>query len=83
MDLYLIVFGAAAIFFLAYKTYEFSLVDFEKVYTHFGRDYVKTLEWFKGLEKEKDPEDGKVQPVNIALFVKIIEDARKSRGLPV
>ena len=36
-----------------------------------------------GIEKEMDPEDGKVQPVNIALFVKIIEDARKSRGLPV
>lgn len=43
-------------YLLAYKTYEFSLVDFEKVYTHFGRDYVKTLEWLKGLGKEKDPE---------------------------
>lgn len=41
---------------LAYKTYEYSLDDFEKVYAHFGRDYRKTLEWMKGLEKQKDPE---------------------------
>ncbi|MBX3022825.1 MAG: aminopeptidase [Bdellovibrionales bacterium] len=41
---------------LAYKTYEFSLADFEKVYEHFGRDFRKTLEWMKGLEKEKNPE---------------------------
>lgn len=41
---------------LAYKTYEYSLDDFDKLYTHFGRDYGKTLEWLKGLEKEKNPE---------------------------
>lgn len=37
------------------------------------------------IDKRKDADgDGSgVQPVNIALFVRIIEDARKSRGLPV
>lgn len=43
-------------YLLAYKTYEFSLADFAKIYDHFGHDYRKTLDWFKGLEKEKNPE---------------------------
>jgi predicted aminopeptidase len=42
---------------LAYKTYEYSLEDFEKLYKHFGNDYGKTLEWLKGLEKDKHPEE--------------------------
>ena len=62
---------------------------FEKMVESNVPDHEAQVKWWDrgamllGIEKEKDPEDGKVQPVNIALFVKIIEDARKSRGLPV
>ncbi len=41
---------------LAYRTYEYSLDDFEKVWKFCGEDFGKTLEWLKGLEKEKNPE---------------------------
>lgn len=41
---------------LAYKTYEYSLEDFEKVWKANGEDFGKTLEWLKGLKKEKNPE---------------------------
>ena len=42
---------------LAYRTYEYSLDDFARVYDHFGRDYRKTLEWLKGLERDPHPEE--------------------------
>lgn len=42
---------------LAYRTYEYSLEDFEKLHRHFGGDYVKTLEWLKGLKNERNPEE--------------------------
>lgn len=41
---------------LAYRTYEYSLDDFEKVWKFCGEDFGKALEWLKGLEKEKNPE---------------------------
>jgi predicted aminopeptidase len=41
---------------LAYSTYEYSLEDFDKVWKFNGEDFGRTLEWLKGLEKEKSPE---------------------------
>ena len=41
---------------LAYQTYEHSLVDFDKLFEHFGGDFKKTLEWLKGLANEKKPD---------------------------
>lgn len=41
---------------LAYKTYEYSLDDFEKLYSHFGNDFRKTMEWLKTLKNEENPD---------------------------
>lgn len=41
---------------LAYRTYEYSLEDFEKLHSHFGRDFGKTLEWLMSLKSEKKPD---------------------------
>ena len=41
---------------LAYRTYEYSLADFEKLYAHFKGDFTQTLDWLKGLEKVENPE---------------------------
>lgn len=41
---------------LAYRTYEYSLSDFEKLYEKMGRDYIKTLEWLKTLNGTKNPD---------------------------
>ncbi len=41
---------------LAYRTYEYSLDDFDKLHTHFGGDFGKTLEWLKSLDGEKKPD---------------------------
>jgi predicted aminopeptidase len=43
-------------YLLAYRTYEYSLDDFAKLYDKMGHDFHKTIEWMKGLEKAKDPE---------------------------
>ncbi len=40
---------------LAYKTYEYSMADFEKLWNHFGADFRRTLDWLKDLKKSKDP----------------------------
>ncbi len=40
---------------LAYQTYEYSLEDFEKLYTRFNRDFAKTFEWLKTLKDEEKP----------------------------
>lgn len=42
---------------LAYRTYEYNLEDFDKVFQHFGGDFKKTLEWFKTLKKADKPEE--------------------------
>lgn len=42
---------------LAYRTYEYSLSDFEKLWSHFGGDFVRTLDWLKSLKNEKKPEE--------------------------
>ncbi len=42
---------------LAYRTYEYSLEDFARLHEKMGRDFKKTLEWLKTLEKEKKPEE--------------------------
>lgn len=42
---------------LAYRTYEYSLSDFENVYTHMNRDFSKTMAYLKTLEETKDPEE--------------------------
>jgi len=41
---------------LAYRTYEYSLEDFEKLYEHFGGDFSKTLAWLKSLKDVKNPD---------------------------
>ena len=41
---------------LAYRTYEYSLEDFDKLHAHFAGDFMQTLEWLKGLKGEKNPE---------------------------
>lgn len=41
---------------LAYKTYEFSLADYQKLFDHFAHDFKKTLDWLKGLEKDPKPD---------------------------
>lgn len=41
---------------LAYRTYEYSLEDFAKLYEKMDRDYKKTLEWLKTLNGAKDPD---------------------------
>jgi predicted aminopeptidase len=41
---------------LAYRTYEYSLEDFQKLFDHFGHDFQKTLAWLKGLEKDHKPD---------------------------
>lgn len=40
---------------LAHQTYVYSLEDFNKAFDRFGRDFKKTLAYFKSLEKSKDP----------------------------
>lgn len=40
---------------LAYRTYEYSLEDFEKLYEHFHQNFNETLTWLKGLEKVDKP----------------------------
>lgn len=40
---------------LAYQTYEYSLEDFQKAYELHGRDFKKTLDYFKSLESSKAP----------------------------
>lgn len=42
---------------LAYRTYEYSLDDFSKLYEKMGRDYKKTLGWLKTLDGEKKPDE--------------------------
>lgn len=41
---------------LAYRTYEYSLEDFDKLLAHFGGDFGKTFDWLKGLKDEKEPD---------------------------
>lgn len=41
---------------LAYRTYEYSLEDFEKLDRHFRGDFGQVLNWLKGLEQEKNPD---------------------------
>ncbi len=41
---------------LAYRTYEYSLSDFEKLYEKMQRDFLKTLEWLKTLDAAKHPD---------------------------
>ncbi len=41
---------------LAYRTYEYELEDFAKLYRHFGGDFHKTLAYLKTLEKSKKPD---------------------------
>jgi predicted aminopeptidase len=41
---------------LAYRTYEYSLEDFARLYARFGGDFGKTLDWLKGLAAKDDPE---------------------------
>lgn len=40
---------------LAHQTYVYSLEDFNRAYDHFGKDFKRTLAYFKTLEKTKDP----------------------------
>lgn len=42
---------------LAYKTYEYSMVDFERLSSHFKGDFKATLAWLKTLERDSKPED--------------------------
>lgn len=41
---------------LAYQTYEYSLVDFQKLFDHFGHDFKQTLNYLKSLEKDPKPD---------------------------
>lgn len=41
---------------LAYKTYEYSLEDFDKLWAMFGGNFGKVMGWLKTLEKDKQPE---------------------------
>ena len=41
---------------LAYKTYEYSLEDFAKLYAIFKNDFFQTMQWLKGLEGDPHPE---------------------------
>lgn len=43
-------------YLLAYRTYEYSLEDFDKLYAKTGHDFQKTMAWLKTLEKSDDPE---------------------------
>ncbi|MGE4132420.1 MAG: aminopeptidase [Bdellovibrionales bacterium] len=40
---------------LAYRTYEYNLDDFEKVWKRFQGNFQEAFQFFKTLEKEKDP----------------------------
>jgi predicted aminopeptidase len=41
---------------LAYKTYEYSLEDFEKLFVKMNRDIPKIIDWLKSLESEAKPD---------------------------
>lgn len=41
---------------LAYRTYEYSLADFGKLYEKMNRDFKKTLDWLRSLDGTKDPD---------------------------
>jgi hypothetical protein len=43
-------------YLLAYQTYEYNLDDFAKVYSHFGNDFKKSLEFLKTLKDSKAPD---------------------------
>lgn len=43
-------------YLLAIQTYEYSLEDFERLFTHFDQDFHKTFAYLKTLEKEKNPD---------------------------
>lgn len=43
-------------FILAYRTYEYSLDDFDKLFKHFGGDFKKTMDWLKTLKNSRAPE---------------------------
>lgn len=43
-------------FILAYRTYEYSLDDFEKLFKHFAGDFKKTMDWLKTLKNSRAPE---------------------------
>jgi predicted aminopeptidase len=42
-------------FLLSHQTYMYSLEDFRRAFDHFGRDFKRTLAYFKSLEKNPDP----------------------------
>ena len=43
-------------YLLALQTYEYSLVDFQKLYEHFNHDFKKTMEWLKTLKGDAHPD---------------------------
>lgn len=50
---------------LAYRTYEYNLEDFEKLFERFNRDFKKTIEFLKTLRHEKNP-DQKVKELLVS-----------------